>query len=286
MDTTDSIIINELFSETPNCNTIELDLEMSESDGVITSLSENFQIKNICDVRILQEYILFNHNGRKTLYRGHESKEYKIESTITRLVKQKKNCSEQDVVEAERKAFDMFCSNIFKTDWLNHKLNSTHEDLFKMSIGRHLGLPCRLIDVTASLETAIWFAVMNPRYYDKDGEIIAISFTDEEIEETNQSPFDVSKVLYTKKPYLCDRFDELPLGEHRRLKQCGGFLLVDNDSLLNEENKIQESNFHIDRFTIPSQAKVSLAKEFYQDVYSGYAYQSEIAKIKRVISED
>ena len=64
-----------------------------------------------------------------------------------------------------------------------------------MSIGRHLGLPCRLIDVTASLETAIWFAVMNPKFYNMDGEIKLIVLDNDKVASTSQSPFYSIKII-------------------------------------------------------------------------------------------
>lgn len=79
---------------------------------------------------------------------------------------------------------------------------------------------------------------------------------------------------------MTDSLNELPLGEQRRFVQYGHFMWVDDSSLLNEEHIISDHVFHMDRFTIPWQAKLSLAVELYRDVYSGCAYQSDIARIK------
>ena len=149
-----------------------------------------------------------------------------------------------------------------------------------MSIGRHLGLPCRLIDVTASLETAIWFAVMNPKFYNVDGEVVLIVLDKNDVFDTNQSPLSTTKLSYAHEPFMADSLNELPLGEQRRFIQYGHFIWVDDSSLLNEEHVISDYAFHIERFTIPWQAKLGLAIELYRDVYSGCAYQSDIAKIK------
>ena len=236
------------------------------------------------DIRTLQEYAAFNYTKGIRLYRGHESKDYKIESTIVRYVKEKKtDCSIQDILDAEKKGFNLFCRDIFKEGWLRNKLEESDETLFKMSIGRHLGLPCRLIDVTASLETAVWFAVIDPRHYDEDGEIILIILDKEKAFGQNRSPFDTVSASYSHEAFLADSLDDLPLGEQRRFVQNGHFLWMDDNSLLNEEQAIADYAFSVKRFTIPWQAKLSLAIDLFRDVYSGCAYQSEIKLIKSII---
>ena len=274
----------DLFMEPHPLEGTVLDIDTPCSQKAITSLPDNFQIRTKSDIKILQNYVAFNYTKGISLYRGHESCDYKIESTIVRHVKGKnKDCSVQDVREAELKGYNLFCSDVFKEEWLHNKLRTSDEILFKMSISRHLGLPCRLIDVTASLETAIWFAVMNPHFYNVDGEIVLIVLDKNDILDTNQSPFKATKLSYAHEPFMTDSLDELPLGEQRRFVQNGHFIWVNDKSLLNEEQVISDSAFHIERFTIPWYAKFPFAVELFRDVYSGCAHQSEIANIKQHI---
>jgi hypothetical protein len=273
--------VNELFKEPFPVEGVDLDIDTPKPQRAITSLPEGFQIRTMPDIRTLQEVLALNYTKGIRLYRGHESRNYKIESTIVRHAKGKnKGCSVQDVLEAEKKGFNLFSRDVFKEEWLHNKLRTSDETLFKMSIGRHLGLPCRLIDVTASLETAIWFAVMNPQFYNVDGEVVLIVLDKKDVSDTNQSPFNATNFSHAHEPFKADSLNELPLGEQRRFIQYGHFIWVDDNSLLKEEQVISESVFHINRFIIPWQAKLSLAVELYRDVYSGCAYQSDIAKIK------
>jgi hypothetical protein len=278
---------NELFKEPYPLEDTVLDIDTPKPQRARTSLPDDFQIRTISDIRTLQEYAAFNYTKGIRLYRGHESKDYKIESTIVRYVKEKKtDCSIQDILDAEKKGFNLFCRDIFKEEWLRNKLEKSDETLFKMSIGRHLGLPCRLIDVTASLETAIWFAVMNPKFYNMDGEIILVVLDKNDknkIASTDQSPFCSTKMSYAHEPFVADSLNELPLGEQRRFIQNGHFIWVNDNSLLNEEQVISDFAFRIHHFIIPWQAKLPLAIELYRDVYSGCAYESDIANIKRSI---
>ena len=275
---------NDLFKDPYPLEGMVLDIDAPKPQRAITSLPDDFQIRTMSDIRTLEEFVALNYSKGIRLYRGHEARDYKIESTIVRYVKEKKtDCSIQDILDAEKKGFYMFCRDIFKEKWLRNKFEQSDETLFKMSLGRHLGLPCRLIDVTASLETAIWFAVMNPKFYNKDGEIILMVFDREKIARTSQSPFSVNKVSYAHEPFVADSLNELPLGEQRRFIQNGHFIWVKDNSLLNEEQIISDIAFRIQHFIIPWQAKLPLAVELYRDVYSGCAYQSDIARIKRSI---
>ena len=225
-----------------------LDIDTPSSQMAIMSLPNN-QIRTMSDIETLKKYVAFKYTKGIRLYRGHESNSYKIESTIVRHVKgNNKDCSVQDVREAELKGYNLFRRDIFKTEWLHNKPQKTDDTLFVMSIGRHLGLPCRLIDVTASLETAIWFVVMNPRFYNEDGEVVLIVLDKNDVSDTNISPFNANKLSYAHEPFMAESLNELPLGEQRRFFQYGHFIWVDDSSLLNEEQVISDYAYHIERF--------------------------------------
>lgn len=275
---------NDLFKDPYPIEGMVLDIDAPKPQRAITSLPDDFRIRTMSDIRTLEEFVALNYSKGIRLYRGHEARDYKIESTIVRYVKEKKtDCSIQDILDAEKKGFNMFCRDIFKEEWLRNKFEQSDETLFKMSLGRHLGLPCRLIDVTASLETAIWFAVMNPQFYNMDGEIILIVLDKDEVACTSQSPFNATKISYAHEPFVADSLNELPLGEQRRFIQNGHFIWVNDNSLLNEELVISDIAFRIHHFIIPWQAKLPLATELYRDVYSGCAYQSDIARIRHCL---
>lgn len=272
---------NDLFNDPYPLEGMVLDIDTPKPQKAIMSLPDDFRIRTMSDIRTLEEFVALNYTKGIRLYRGHESRDYKIESTIVRYVKEKKtDCTIQDILDAEKKGFNLFCHDIFKEEWLRNKLEQSDETLFKMSIGRHLGLPCRLIDVTASLETAIWFAVMNPKFYNTDGEIILIVLDKNNVASTSQSPFHATNLSYAHEPFVADSLNELPLGEQRRFTQNGHFIWVNDNYLLNEEQVISDIAFRIHHFIIPWQAKLPLAVDLYRDVYSGCAYQSDIARIK------
>ena len=100
-----------------------LDIDTPSSQMAIMSLPNN-QIRTMSDIETLKKYVAFKYTKGIRLYRGHESNSYKIESTIVRHVKGKnKDCSVQDVREAELKGYNLFCSDVFKEEWLHKKSN-------------------------------------------------------------------------------------------------------------------------------------------------------------------
>jgi hypothetical protein len=94
--------VNELFKEPCDVEGMTLDIDIPKTQMAITSLPDDFQIKTMTDIRTLQEVVALNYAKGINLYRGHESQDYIIESTIVRLLRQKnQDCSVQDENTAE-----------------------------------------------------------------------------------------------------------------------------------------------------------------------------------------
>lgn len=110
---------NEFIDDSLPSEGFELDLGFSKQQKGITNLPDDFKIRTTSDIRTLEEYIAHEYTIGIKLYRGHESKDYKLESTIVRLLKQKnKCCTLEDIVTAEQKGLDLFCKYVFKDEWL------------------------------------------------------------------------------------------------------------------------------------------------------------------------
>lgn len=252
-----------------------IDVNMPKSKKATTTLLLDFRITTKDNIRELQEFVALNYPGHKHLYRGLESSAYTLDSSIVREVKMKNNeCTVQDIIAAEKLAFKLFTERVFKDEWLENKPKNVDPDFFKMSIGRHLGLSCRLIDVTASLETAVWFAVNNSDFHKVDGYISVFILDISEEENDKISSFNgPQQLMYAHEPFLTNAFEDLPLGERRRLVQNGHFIWVNNESLLEEQKTIFSTTCHLS-IIIPKEAKASLAKELNRDVYCGSNFKS------------
>ena len=56
------------------------------------------------DIKTLEEFVALNYTKGIRLYRGHESRDYKIESDNCKTCKKNnKDCSIQDILDAEKK---------------------------------------------------------------------------------------------------------------------------------------------------------------------------------------
>lgn len=91
------------------------------------------------------------------LYRGLSNESYPLLSTLGRC-----NYPINEIEEKERSIFEDFKREYDVSRYLQNKLPEVDEDLFFLSLGRHLGLNCRLMDWTANQEQAKFFASFNP----------------------------------------------------------------------------------------------------------------------------
>ena len=259
----------------------EIYIVSPEPQDAITQLPVDFKITTIRDIRILQEFLSHKYNGTgfEILFRGHESDKYKLKSTLCRAVKDKDN---EGIAAVEKKALELFDKEVYNKTWTEFNIPGTDIDLFKLSIARHLGMSCRLIDVSASMETAVFFSVCDPRHYHENGELVVIVIDKEKFTKPESTSF-TGEVYYRHAAFIGDMFFSLPLGESRRLHQNGQFIFVGDKFLTKEEETIKKNATELIKIPIPSYAKISLAQALRKDVYSGYAYESEIQKINNEI---
>lgn len=194
-------------------------------------------------------------HGWHFLYRGHASMGFELVSTIGR--KKPINC---DLQESEKLCFGSFKALIksSKQKWLQYKLNSYNEDMFYMSIGRHIGLDCRLLDWTASLETALFFCASDKQYIDDTGCLFVLITKDINVSNASKNPFEIKDFSIIKEDYLIpdnSGFENFPLGMMRRLRQNGFFTI----SRINEKevplDELVRGETQILRFAITPNAK-------------------------------
>lgn len=256
----------------------ELDIDCPQPSSPIIKLPEGFKIDSPESIETLKEHLSYNTTATN-LYRGLERKDYKLNSTISRKMS---GVEPSKIAEVEKTGLELFDQEVLQPNWLKHKCSNISDYFFKVSIARHLGLYCRLIDVTACLETAIWFAVMNPKFYNEDGQVAVIIIDKLMMNNPIHTPIGDKGLHYLHAPFVADDFNDLPLGEQRRFRQDGHFLWVD-EPMLNNEQDIIEKSAKVLEFIIPSTAKISLAKSLFDDYYSGFAYRSQIDCINKKI---
>lgn len=212
-------------------------------------------------------------NGFHLLYRGHASNSFELLSTIGRKMPVNGN-----LLDSERKCFLDYKHLIADKNWAQYKKPSYNDDLFYMSIGRHLGLDCRLLDWTASLETALFFASANDRFLNENGHLWIMVYEGAiNDSHANENPFNTKEVTLIKESYYSPKsqsINEFPLGEQRRFAQNGFFTIVPSNLIKTPLNRMLFTNIMLKKVNITVEAKQSILEEL-SICYSDYLYKKK-----------
>lgn len=222
--------------------------------------------------------------GWHILYRGHASNSFELLSMVGRKIPIKGKLTEN-----ENHCFNEYKELVKDKGWERFKINSYDRDLFYMSIGRHLGLDCRLLDWTASLETALYFASSDKNFIFEKGHLWIMVYKGK-IDDTiaNVNPFDIKDFALIKENYFvpCNKsMDDFPLGQQRRFAQNGFFTIVPSNMLTTPLDKMQMDTIKLIRVEITSDAKIDILNQL-PDSYSNFLYKgnSELEEQIKVIN--
>lgn len=222
--------------------------------------------------------------GWHILYRGHASNSFELLSMVGRKIPIKGKLTEN-----ENHCFNEYKELVKDKGWERFKINSYDRDLFYMSIGRHLGLDCRLLDWTASLETALYFASSDKNFISEKGHLWIMVYKGK-IDDTiaNVNPFDIKDFALIKENYFvpCNKsMDDFPLGQQRRFAQNGFFTIVPSNMLTTPLDKMQMDTIKLIRVEITSDAKIDILNQL-PDSYSNFLYKgnSELEEQIKVIN--
>jgi len=210
-------------------------------------------------------------SGWHFLYRGHASMGFKLLSMIGR-----KQPINGDWIDCERKCLNDFKDLVKDENWLQYKIRSYNEDMFFLSIGRHIGLYCRLLDWTAKLETALYFAASDIEYKNEDGQLWVMCYPDS-IDDRNAKvdPFEIDKLTLVKENYWSEDdtpANNQPLGIARRFSQNGFFTISPTDQLTMPLDNLDTGDIHFVPFKIAASAKEDILN--YLADYADYLHLS------------
>lgn len=216
--------------------------------------------------------------GYHLFYRGHASNNFELLSMVGR-----KTPKNGDLLDSEMRCFQDYKDLIADKNWTQYMKPSYNVDLFYMSIGRHLHLDCRLLDWTARLETALFFASIEKDYLSKNGHLWIMIYQGK-VDDTPYivSPFNTKEVTLLKECYYSQNdksTDDFPLGEQRRFAQNGFFTIAPSNMLSTPLDLIHMSNIELIKVEITANAKIDILNNLHSS-YSDFIYKgnSELEK--------
>lgn len=198
-------------------------------------------------------------SGRTFVYRGQSDASWPIQTTLLR-----KYGTCWNGQDSWNKYFDDYTNKkrlTISEDILAYKPIIENEDFYALTMLRHLGFPCHLIDWTACLRTAILFACIEND--DVDGSLWILS-TEHQI---NSSPITFSPFKIEKPVLICKEFDfipsgksitDLPLGRIRRFRQNGFMSIIPCNSISCDFNTLLDDTYSLKKIIIPAISKEGL----------------------------
>jgi len=216
--------------------------------------------KDALDIR--SELACYQTSGWHFLYRGHSKLSYKLLSMTGR-----KRPLDGDLLKSELACLNDFERLAQEKNLLDFKVGKYNVDLFYMSIGRHLGLDCRLLDWTSSLETALFFASSANEKEDGHLWILLYQGTIDD-SYAQMDPFSIDKTVIIKENYLLPSdttIESQPLGIIRRFCQNGFFTLTPTELITTPLDKLETNGFHLIPIVIESTAKSDIINNLTKD---------------------
>ena len=214
-------------------------------------------IRSVDDLKSLEDEIARHRmSGLNFLYRGQANISWPIQSTLFR--KFGKSWSESSSWSKYLRCYQYIKHLIISNDILSYKPKYENEDFYILSMLRHLGFPCHLIDWSASLRTAIIFACSEHK--DIDG-LLWVLTTSQLFNKTpiTESPFEVNEPAL-----ICKEFDlipnnksltDFPIGRLRRFRQNGFMSIIPCKYISHDFESLLSVNQDLHKIIIPAKTK-------------------------------
>lgn len=202
-------------------------------------------------------------SGYKFLYRGQSNASWPLQTTLSRLLRREINY-DNIVWEKYMELFQRFKTSAIDEGTLSYKPGKENDDFFILTMLRHLGFPCNLLDWSASLHTAILFACSEN--LDTDGALWILSTR----QLSNSIPFNRSPFEIDEPMMVCKEFDLIPplksisgfpLARLRRLRQSGFISIIPHKYLLDNVESLIDRNDNLCKIIIPATLKVDILND-------------------------
>ena len=200
-------------------------------------------------------------SGIRFMFRGQSDAIWPIKTTLFRILG---NTYDKDEIWAHYiECYQKFKNYVVSAGVLEYKPINENEDLYILSMARHLGFPCHLLDWSASLRKAVLFACSEST--DIDGALCIMSTTKPlNIYPIEISPFEIDSPLLISKEFdlipsnKC--ISDFPLGRLRRFRQNGFMSIIPRKFLSKDFETILDTNYSLSKIHIAARAKANILK--------------------------
>lgn len=201
--------------------------------------------------------------SRNYYFRGQSDVEQDLKPSIFRCLDT--DLDSRQVKDYELRVFNEYKTYVLNENWLDSKCESVDEDLFLMSIGRHLGLNCRLLDWTIDWKRALYFTAKEN--LDSDGALWILQ-TPKAPEPFRDNPFESDNVAFIPEKHWVmgssdynwtDETNNVhysPIGVLKRNEQFGFFTISGYGIDLKKE--LNNNDFKLAKLLIPAETKPSI----------------------------
>lgn len=196
-------------------------------------------------------------SGYNSLFRGQDNKGWPINCSLQRYLEK---FPIEDLWERFLEVFAAFSIVVKEKGWERFKPKSENDAFYNLSIARHLGLPCNLIDWTSSLEVAIVFACNDENI---DGAVYTLCGD----LNLNKIPVGTNPINVDKTLVACKEFDlipdnsnllDLPVARLRRFRQNGFFSIISKNDLIVDFPQMLPDSVTLQKIVIPADVKIEL----------------------------
>lgn len=211
-----------------------------------------------------------NHPNKAYAFRGHSNVDWNLQTSIMRHLPSA-NLTEQKALQLEQIALAEFRSQAH-LHVLPSILSSTNDTLSWWTLMQHHGSPTRLLDWTASIYVALYFAVID--HFDKDGVIwlVHIASLDEKmklLDDHSELPETESAIknefLKTNEPHVLMFVNRITQSD-RMIVQQGGFsicrnVLGDHGSILSDSLGGDSNFVQFGKLIVPAEQKIPFLRK-------------------------
>ncbi len=232
-------------------------INQSPTRSALRHVIEMQTIRSVDDFLRLENIIARQRmSGLTFLYRGQSNASWPIQSTLFR--KFGKSWNENECWGKYLECYEFIRDNMVSQEILSYKPYFENADFYILSMLRHLGFPCHLIDWSASLRIATIFACSESP--DTDGSLWVLT-TDLQF---NEKPIVVSPFEVENPELICKEFDlipdgkgfsDFPVGRLRRFRQNGFMSIIPCKYISDEFESLLNGNQSLHKIVISAESK-------------------------------